>query len=170
MKRMLTLQKVVVLLSVLALMMASATALVPQAQTPVSEHKTSHQQTAVKDQRIERVENGLLPPAVLKGEAPAKMKLADRMLFYKTPGVSIALINDGRIAWARGYGFLEAGGKVAVTTETLFQAASNSKSLTAMVVLRLVQQGKLDLDSDVNKWLVSWKVVPTKNSICLVKN
>ena len=108
--------------------------------------------------RIERVENGLLPPAVLKGEAPARMSLADRMKFYKTPGVSIAVINDGRIEWAHGYGVLEAGGKEPVTPETLFQAASNSKSLTAMVVLRLVEQGKLDLDSDVNKWLISWKV------------
>jgi CubicO group peptidase (beta-lactamase class C family) len=109
-------------------------------------------------QRIERVENGLLPPAVLKGEPPEKMKLADRMRFYKTPGVSIALINDGKIEWARGYGVLEAGGKEPVTPETLFQAASISKSLTAMVVLRLVEQGKLDLDSDVNTRLVSWKV------------
>jgi CubicO group peptidase (beta-lactamase class C family) len=108
--------------------------------------------------RIERVENGLLPPAVLKGEAPARMSLADRMKFYKTPGVSIAVINDGRIEWAHGFGVLEAGGKEPVTPKTLFQAASNSKSLTAMVVLRLVEQGKLDLDSDVNKWLVSWKV------------
>lgn len=159
MKRLLTLQKGVVLLSGLALMVSSAPALLP-AQTRVSERKIYHEQTSdlAKAQRIERVENGLLAPAVLKGEAPARMKLADRMLFYKTPGVSIALINDGRIEWARGYGFLEAGGKVPVTTETLFQAASNSKSLTAIVVLRLVQQGKLDLDSDVNKWLVSWKV------------
>jgi len=104
--------------------------------------------------RIERVENGLLPPAVLKGEAPVRMSLADRMKFYKTPGVSIAVINDGRIEWAHGYGVLEVGGKAPVTPETLFQAASNSKSLTAMVVLRLVELGKLDLDSDVNKWLV----------------
>jgi CubicO group peptidase (beta-lactamase class C family) len=108
--------------------------------------------------RIERVEHGLLPPAVLKGETPARMSLADRMKFYKTPGVSIAVINDGRIEWARSYGALETGGKEPITPETLFQAASISKSLTAMVVLRLVEQGKLDLDSDVNKRLVSWKV------------
>jgi CubicO group peptidase (beta-lactamase class C family) len=139
--------------------MSSASALSPQQQTPAA--KTYHKQKADAgrlEQRIERVENGLLPPAVLQGETPARMKLADRMRFYKTPGVSIALINDGKIEWARGYGFLEAGGKEPVTPETLFQAASNSKSLTAMVVLRLVQQGKLDLDSDVNNRLVSWKV------------
>ncbi len=109
-------------------------------------------------QRIERVENGLLPPAVLKGEPPMRMRLADRMQFYKTPAVSIALINDGRIEWARGYGVLEAGGKEPVTSATLFQAASISKSLTAMLALRLVEQGKLDLDSDVNQRLVSWKI------------
>src|SRR5215813_1051844 len=139
-------QKGVVSLSILATVISSGT-LVAVAQT-----------TGAADvaQRIERVEIGLLPPAVLKGEAPAKMKLADRMRFYKTPGVSIAVINDGRIEWARGYGVLEAGGKEPVTPETLFQAASNSKSLTAMVVLRLVEQGKLDLDSDVNNRLVSW--------------
>ncbi len=108
--------------------------------------------------RIERVETGLLPPAVLKGETPARMRLADRMKFYKTPAVSIALINDGRIEWARGYGMLEAGGKEQISPETLFQAASISKSLTAMLTLRLVEQGKLDLDSDVNRRLVSWKV------------
>ena len=109
-------------------------------------------------QRIERVENGLLPSAVLKGEPPVRMRLPDRMRFYKTPAVSIAVINNGRIEWARGYGVLEAGSKELVTSTTLFQAASISKSLTAMLALRLVEQGKLDLDSDVNKHLVSWKI------------
>lgn len=155
-----SLHKGVVLLSVLVLMMSSATALWSPAQTPAPA-KTDIQKAANSAslaQRIERVESGLLPPSVVKGETPVRMKIADRMQFYKTPGVSIAVINEGRIEWARGYGVLEAGGKEPVTAETLFQAASNSKSLTAMVVLRLVEQGKLDLDSDVNKWLVSWKV------------
>ena len=127
----------------------------------VAQRKTIQQKnTGTPDltPRIERVENGLLPPSVLKGEPPVPMRIADRMQFYKTPAVSIAVINNGRIEWARGYGVLEAGGKEPVTPETLFQAASNSKSLTAMVVLRLIEQGKLDLDSDVNDRLVSWKV------------
>src|SRR2546428_4147257 len=58
--------------------------------------------------RIERIETGLLPPAVLKGETPARMRLADRMKFYKTPAVSIAVINNGRLEWPRGYGTLVA--------------------------------------------------------------
>ena len=146
----------VVWLSILATLISIVCVLVPRGQRSVALGQAEGGVTIV--QRIERVENGLLPPSVLKGETPTKMRLSDRMRFYKTPGVSIALINEGKIEWARGYGVLEAEDKKPVTPETLFQAASISKSLTAMVVLRLVEQGKLDLDSDVNRWLVSWKV------------
>jgi CubicO group peptidase (beta-lactamase class C family) len=162
MRRKFTLQKGVVLLSLVLTLVFSVWVLAWSEQTlAATDFVTNLGQVADAaslTQRIERVENGLLPPAVVKGETPAKMKLADRMRFYKTPGVSIALINAGRIEWARGYGVLEAGGKEPVTPETLFQAASISKSLTAMLALRLVEQGKLDLDSDVNKRLVSWKI------------
>jgi CubicO group peptidase (beta-lactamase class C family) len=109
-------------------------------------------------ERIRRVENGLLPPIIIKGEPAAAMEITRRMQFYKTPGVSIAVINNGSIEWARGYGFLEAGGNRPVTPETLFQAASISKPVAAMAVLRLVQKSRLKLDEDVNKKLVSWKV------------
>lgn len=115
-------------------------------------------QSTSLDQRIRRVENGLLLPVIVKGDSNAAMKLIDRMQFYKTPGVSIAVINNGKIEWARGYGVLETGKNKPVTPETLFQAASISKPVTAMAVLRLVQEGKLNLDEDVNKKLVSWKV------------
>ncbi len=110
------------------------------------------------DERIRRVENGLLPSVIVKGEPNGAVRLIDRMQYYKTPGVSIAVINNGKIEWARGYGFLEVGGNRPVTTETLFQAASISKPVAAMGVLRLVQENKLNLDEDVNKKLVSWKV------------
>jgi len=106
---------------------------------------------------ISRIENGLLPAIVTKGE-DASMKLADRMAFHQVPGVSIAVINDGRIEWAKGYGVLESGSARAVTTETLFQAASISKPVAAMAALALVEQGKLTLDEDVNLKLASWRV------------
>jgi len=54
-------------------------------------------------ERIEAVENGLLPPETGKGR-PAEMKMGARMAYYKVPGVSLAVINDGRIEWARGFG------------------------------------------------------------------
>ena len=80
------------------------------------------------------------------------------MAFYKVPGVSIAVINNGRLEWARGYGVLEAGSSQSVTTATLFQACSISKPIAAMAALELVEQGRLDLDEDINNKLNSWKM------------
>ena len=108
--------------------------------------------------RIKRVENGLLPPTKIKGEAVAGMKLLERMQFYKSSAVSIAVINEGQVEWARAYGTLETGSKVPATVTTVFQAASVSKPVTAMAALRLVQERKLDLDADVNASLKSWKI------------
>src|SRR6266704_996806 len=62
------------------------------------------------------------------------------------------------MAWAKGYGVAEPGGKVPVTTRTLFQAGSISKPVAAAAMLALVEQGKLSLDEDVNMKLKSWKV------------
>jgi CubicO group peptidase (beta-lactamase class C family) len=74
----------------------------------------------------------------------------------KVPGVSVAVVDGGTVTWARGYG--QAGDGAAVTPETLFQAASLSKPVAAMVALRLVELGKLSLDEDVNVKLRSWKL------------
>ncbi len=110
--------------------------------------------------RRERIENGLLAETALPGETARKGALADRMAYYETPGVSVAIIQDYRVEWARGYGVCEAGKSEPVTTETLFQAGSISKPVAAMAALKLVQDGKLDLDEDVNRYLTSWKVPP----------
>ena len=74
------------------------------------------------------------------------------------PGLSIAIIEGGKIVKAQGYGVTEKDGSTAVTPSTLFQAGSVSKSVAALGALHLVEQGKLALDEDVNKKLVSWKV------------
>ncbi|UCE58387.1 MAG: beta-lactamase family protein [Phycisphaerales bacterium] len=84
--------------------------------------------------------------------------LADRMKHYKVPGVSIAVINDNRIEWAKAYGVLDAETKAPATTETIFEAASTSKFVTAVLVLHFVEQGLVDLDANVNDYLTSWKV------------
>jgi CubicO group peptidase (beta-lactamase class C family) len=108
---------------------------------------------------VARIENGLLPAVVIQGQlAPPPMKLFDRMAHYHVPGVSIAVINNGQIEWAKGYGVLDATDSRAVTPETLFQAASISKPVTAMAALALVQRRRLSLDEDVNLKLRSWKV------------
>src|ERR1022692_3708713 len=108
------------------------------------------------EQRIKRIRE--LPPSVIvRGEPIATPKLADRMSALHIPGVSIAVIHDGKIEWARGFGVSSIGGPP-VTPETLFRAASISKPVAAMAVLRLVDQGKLNLDTDVNQYLKSWKL------------
>jgi Beta-lactamase len=110
------------------------------------------------DQRISRIENGL-SVSIGKGDVvSSKFKLTDRMKFYKTPGVSVAVINNGTIEWARGYGVRAVESTDPVSPETLFQAASISKPVAAMAALKLVQDGRLNLDDDVNQKLVSWKV------------
>jgi len=110
--------------------------------------------------RIERVVNGLLPTTATDGRFGDPVKLFDRMAYYHTPGVSIAVINNGELEWACGFGVREQGKPEPVTPETLFQAASISKPIFALGILRLVEQGRLDLDEDVNKRLTSWKIPP----------
>ena len=106
--------------------------------------------------RIERVQNGLLPPVLVKGDRA--WTLQERMKYYKVPGVSIAVINDFKVEWAKGYGVKDIETNEPVTPETLFQAGSISKSVAAMVALKKVEQGKIALDENINNKLTSWKL------------
>ena len=106
----------------------------------------------------EAVEQGLLPPLAVKNQPPDTMSLEERMKYYQVPGLSIAVLNNNTLEWAQGYGIRENGAAEPVTTDTLFQAASISKLLTALTVLSLIKDGQLQLDADVNTWLTSWRV------------
>lgn len=108
------------------------------------------------EQRIERIRRTIVAPVLTK-DAPAGPSLADRMAALHVNGVSIAVIHGGKIEWARGFGVTRDGG-AAVTPDTLFQAASISKPVAAMAVLKLAQSGKPDLDADVNEYLKTWKL------------
>ena len=108
--------------------------------------------------RVERVMHGLRPPVEVEGHPTTRWTLAERMTHYKVPGVSIAVIEGGHIAWARGFGVKEAGNSDPVGLTTLFQAASISKPIAATAMLRLVERGTLELDTDVNHYLTSWKL------------
>ncbi|MDC8004002.1 serine hydrolase [Aureisphaera galaxeae] len=87
-----------------------------------------------------------------------KMGLANRMEAYGVPGISMAIIKNGSLDWTMGYGKLQANSPNDVDVETLFSVGSISKVGTALMVLKLVKEGKLDLDTDVNIYLKSWKV------------
>ena len=106
---------------------------------------------------VQTADPALLPPVLVHGEPLPSNKLSDRMAKLHVPGVSVAVIHAGKLEWARGYGVTRKGGPP-VTPETLFQAASISKPVTTLAVLRLVHQGKLNLDTDINHYLVSWKL------------
>jgi CubicO group peptidase (beta-lactamase class C family) len=108
--------------------------------------------------RIQRVENGIPPIPISADEPPMHVNIEKLMQLYKVPGLSLAVVDNFKIAWARGYGVTEAGGNRPVTVHTLFQAGSISKPVAASGTLSLVEQGKLSLDENVNLKLKSWHV------------
>ena len=103
------------------------------------------------------VTTNLLPLMRLHGEA-ARWTLAERLAHYRVPGVSIAVIESGTIAWADGFGAREQGGDAAVDPDTVFMGASTSKPITAFLILQHVERGILDLEVDVNRYLERWQV------------
>jgi CubicO group peptidase (beta-lactamase class C family) len=88
----------------------------------------------------------------------SRKQVLERMAGRKVPGLGIALINNFRVEWARGYGLIQSGKTEPVTPQTRFQAASVSKPVTALAALRMVQEGKLKLDQPLNEKLLAWKV------------
>ena len=114
------------------------------------------------ERAIQAIEHGLLKVTRSEEQPAKKMELSQRMTFYKVPGISVAFVDQEELAWAKGFGVVEAGGEKPVTHETIFQAGSISKPVTVMVALHLVEDGLLDLDADVNDFLRSWKVPKSK--------
>ena len=70
---------------------------------------------------------------------------------FRVPGVSVAVIKDFQIHWAKGYGVADVSSGRAVQADTPFQAASISKPVTAMAAMRLAQDGRFSIDDDVNR-------------------
>jgi CubicO group peptidase (beta-lactamase class C family) len=112
-------------------------------------------QSANTQDKIQQVEKNLVSNIQIEGEAP--YNITDRMAYYHIKGVSIAVIHNYKIEWAKGYGWADEALKIPVTTQTLFQAASISKSVNSVGVLKLVQDKKIDLYADINNYLTTWK-------------
>ena len=109
--------------------------------------------------RVAAVENNLRYRIQIVGNSNHSMTLSDRMAYYKASGVSIAVISEGKLDWAKGYGNVSfSEGSRNIDDQTLFQAGSISKALNAMGALLLVQKGLLTLDDDINQYLKSWKI------------
>ena len=99
----------------------------------------------------------MLPAVRVKGADPSRSTIWEIMDRYNVPGVSVAVINDGRLEWAKGYGVVAVGG-AAVDTETLFLAGHISQGVAATAALKLVERGLIGLDENVNTKMTSWSV------------
>ncbi|WP_313893665.1 serine hydrolase domain-containing protein [Psychrobacillus sp.] len=101
------------------------------------------------------------------------LNIQERMKHYNVQGLSITLIENGQISVTENYGFLEAGNDNNINKNSIFNACSISKFLTGMVVMKLTEQGLLNLDEDVNNCLIAWKVPEndlTKNNKVTLRN
>jgi CubicO group peptidase (beta-lactamase class C family) len=105
--------------------------------------------------KIKEVEKSLVGMIQMEGEGPWTIR--ERMEHYHVKALSVAVIQNYKIAWAKAYGWADDSLKVPATTQTLFQAASISKSLNGVGVMKLVQDKKIDLYADINNYLTSWK-------------
>jgi CubicO group peptidase (beta-lactamase class C family) len=105
---------------------------------------------------ISKIENGLRTE--WRGPASKKMNLIDRMAYYSVPGVSIAMVDENKIAWVKAYGLIEKGKSDSVSTATLFQSGSTGKAIMATAALQLVEKGSLSLDTSAKLYLKSWKI------------
>ncbi|MED4728258.1 serine hydrolase [Aneurinibacillus migulanus] len=77
---------------------------------------------------------------------------------YGVPGVALGIVHEGRIAYTLNYGYADKKKKIPLSDNTLFQAASISKSLTAWGILHLADEGLLSLDDPVGKFLTRWQL------------
>jgi len=115
-----------------------------------------------QETQINKVENGLYP--YNKGKIETTWSIFERMEFYKVPAVSIAVINDYKVDWAKAYGWADKENQIRATPQTLFQAASVSKSINALGVLHWAEENKIDINADVNYYLKSWKLEDSKKT------
>lgn len=143
------------LLSVLLLVAFALVSLTGECQSSAA-RPSNESKSAPVPERIHRVESGIAPIPTPTGTL--QVDLPKLMETFKVPGLSVAVIDNYKIAWAKAYGTTEMGGTTPVTIRILFQAGSISKPVAATGALYLVQQGKLSLDEDVNQKLVSWKL------------
>ena len=120
-------------------------------------HRTADE--ARTNASIARIENDIIAISAAGADSGSARTITERMAALNVPGVSIAVFDSGRIVWAKGYGVRDRSSGAPVDTATVFQAASISKPVTSVAMFRLVEQGRIQLDEDVNTQLQSW-VIP----------
>lgn len=120
------------------------------------QQKESNKQISTSED-YSKFENGLIVNS--EGDTVTNRQSIQRRLeHYKVPGASVAIYENGQIVWTKGYGVQKSNSSNKVNSNTKFQAASISKAVAALGVIKLVEQFELDLDIDVNQYLKKWKV------------
>jgi CubicO group peptidase (beta-lactamase class C family) len=113
---------------------------------------------------------GAIAPFSFVRTAPPRTDELERYLRRKlveanTPGIAVAVVREGEIVWSAGVGWADRERRIRVTSETVFQLASVSKTLTCAGIMALVEDGVIDLDADVNTYLPFEVHVPHAPSV-----
>jgi CubicO group peptidase (beta-lactamase class C family) len=122
--------------------------------TPTKVASASADDTAA---RVARIEHGLGPQVRVKGESQGS-SIEDQLRAHHTPGVSLAIIHDYRVVFAKAYGIADTTTGARLTDTTLMSAASISKMVTALAALKEVEAGKIPLETNINETLKSWHI------------
>ena len=118
----------------------------------------SEKENQLLSERITRIENGLQPNFQIRGDSIPNYTIEERLKELGIPGLSIAVLHKGQIEWAKGYGVADSSENRLVTSETMFLAGSISKPVAAIRAHQLAEEGIINLDSNVNTYLSSWKL------------
>lgn len=96
------------------------------------------------------------------GDPQLDVVVEQAMRRHNVPGVSVAVVENGAVSWAKGYGLADTEQGLPVTTETVFNAASLAKPVTAWAIMTLVEDGRLDLDAPIEQYLTLWHLPPSE--------
>lgn len=149
-KRIFTLKKIVASFVIIAITIGIV-AIFSKQSTTVKLPENSNSDTQEKIKSVETNLGAFVLPNANDWSIEARMR------YYKVPGLSIAVINNFKVVWAKGYGYADSAENRKVNELTLFVPGSLSKSANAVGILKLVQDKKIDLFADINNSLTSWK-------------
>ena len=114
---------------------------------------STSKQTALS---IEKIESNLIPALVINGLNNESLTITDAMKRHNVPAVSIAFFDKGSILWKKTYGSTHNSNGIEINDQTLFQAASISKPVSALAAMIMIQENSLDMNEDVNLYLDEW--------------
>lgn len=102
-------------------------------------------------------------PILKKGDFPGAVTALDTIIRnnlerHRIPGAAVALVHEGRVIFSQCYGYADTEKKVPITEDTYFMAGSLTKSFTALAVLKLIEEGKIDPHADIRKYIPDFSI------------